>query len=77
MNPAGTVYFGRSGSRCGRNALLRRQPLGGAASTLVDFADGHDIYSTYALDNGDTTTDVYYDPWRCGTQADIDKLTDP
>jgi hypothetical protein len=77
VNPAGTVYLGRSGMRCGKNAVLRKQPLVGAATTLVNFADGHDIYSTYALDNGDTTTDVYYDPWRCGTQANVVKLTDP
>jgi len=77
VNPAGTVYFGRSGFGCGRNAVIRQQPLGSSASLLVKLADGHDFFSPYAVDNGDTTTDVYYDPYRCGHQADIVKVTDP
>lgn len=77
VNPAGTVYFGRSGFGCGRNAVIRTLPLGGSATTLVKLPDGHDVYSPYAKDNGDTTTDLYYDPFRCGHQADIVKVTDP
>ena len=77
VNPAGTVYFGRSGFGCGRNAVIRQQPLGSSASLLVKLRDGYDVYSPYAVDNGDTTTDVYYDPFRCGHQADIVKVTDP
>jgi len=77
VNPAGTVYFGRSGFGCGRNAVIRQEPLGSSATLLVKLRDGYDVYSPYAVDNGDTTTDVYYDPFRCGHQADIVKVTDP
>lgn len=77
VNPAGTVYFARSGWGCGKNTVLEQLPLGGSASTIVDLADGHDITSLYAVDKGDTTTDVYYDPYRCGHQADIVRVNEP
>jgi len=79
VNPAGTVYFARSGFGCGKNVVLRQEPLGGSATTIVNFADNHDVSNLYAVDNGDTTTDVYYDPYRCGRsiQADIVKVTEP
>jgi len=77
VNPTGTVYLARSGYGCGKNLVLQQVPLGGSASTFVDMRDGHDITSLYAVDNGDTTTDVYYDPYRCGHQADIVKVTEP
>ena len=79
VNPVGTVYFARSGFGCGRNVFLRQEPLGASATTIVNFADNHDVSNLYALDNGDTTTDVYYDPYRCGGsyQADIVKVTEP
>lgn len=77
VNPSGTVYFARSGLSCGKNVVIRTLPLGGSASTLVNFADGRDLFTTYAVDNGDTTTDVYFDRYRCGHAADILKITDP
>jgi Tol biopolymer transport system component len=77
VNPTGTVYFARSGWGCGKNTVLRQLPLGGAVSTIVTLRDGHDITSLYAVDKGDTTTDVYYDPYRCGHQADIVKVNEP
>ena len=77
VNPVGTVYFARSGFRCGKNVVLRRLPLGGSVSTIVNFADGHDVSNLYAVDNGDTTTDLYYDPFRCGRRSNIVKVTEP
>jgi hypothetical protein len=77
VNPTGTIYFARSGFGCGKNVLIRTLPLGGSVSTILDFADGRDLYTTYAVDNGDTTTDVYLDPFRCGHDADVVKITDP
>lgn len=77
VNPAGTVYFARSGFGCGLNVVLRQLPLAGSATTIVSLRDGYDVYSLYAVDNGDTTTDLYYDPGRCGHQSDIVKVTEP
>lgn len=76
VNPAGTVYFARSGFGCGRSASLRKLPSGGSVSTLRTFAKGHDVTTTFALDTGGGTTDVYYDPNKCGGDSDIAKLTD-
>lgn len=77
VNPSGTVFFGRSGFGCGKNSSLRQLPLGGSVSTLVTFPAGRDFYSSYALDNGDATTDVFYDPATCGQRANIVKVTAP
>jgi Tol biopolymer transport system component len=77
VNPAGTVFFARSGWGCGRNTVLREQPLAGSATTFVTLARGHDIGSLYAVDNGGGSTDVYYDPYKCGSQSDLVKVTEP
>jgi hypothetical protein len=78
VNPAGTVFFARSGFGCGKNVVIREQPLGGSASKVVTIPAGHDVSSLYAVDNGDTTTDLYYDPMSCTkAKADIFKVTVP
>jgi hypothetical protein len=78
VNPAGTVFFGRSGFGCGKNVVLREQPLAGSATTVGTIGAGHDVISLYAVDNGDTTTDLYYDPTSCTkVKADVVKVTLP
>lgn len=77
VNSTGTVYFARSGFGCGKNVVLRQLPLGGSVTTIVNLPDGHDVFSLYAVDKGDTTTDVYYDPYRCGHQGNIVKVNEP
>jgi hypothetical protein len=76
VNPAGTVFFGRSGFGCGKNAVLREQPLASSATTIVTLANGHDIASMYAFDTG-AGNDVYYDPFKCGGKANIVKVNVP
>ena len=79
MNPAGTVFFARSGCGCGKNVVLRRAGARelGHATFVIDSRTGTTSTSLYAVDNGDTTTDVYYDPYKCGGQANIVKVTEP
>lgn len=77
VNPAGTAFFARSGFRCGQNVVLREQVLASSATTFMTLPDGHDIAGLYAVDNGDTTTDVYYGTYRCGRPANILKVTQP
>jgi hypothetical protein len=77
VDPSGTVFFGRSGFGCGKNVSLRQLPVGGSVSTLVSFPEGRDFYYSYALDNLDGTTDVFYDPLRCRHPANIVKITAP
>jgi hypothetical protein len=73
--PAGTVFYGRSGFACGQDVVLTAYPIGGPAETLVSFGSGWDLHTSYALDNGDGTTDVFYDPGPCSGKSDIYKVT--
>jgi hypothetical protein len=77
VDPAGTVYFTRSGRRdCPKNSQLKMLPLGGSVTTLVDFADFYGSSQSYAVDNGDGTTDVYFaQHGRCNSHGDIMKVT--
>lgn len=76
VSPDGTVYFGRAGFSCGRNVSLQTKAPGEPASTLVAFVEGRDLFGTFAVDNGDGTTDVFYDPLRCGGKGNIYKVMD-
>jgi len=78
VDPTGTVYFARSRFGCARDVTLRQFPLGGSVTTLFGLAGGLDLQQTYAVDNGDGTTDVYFDPSDCDSFVpDIQKLTVP
>ena len=71
----GTLYFDRSGLNCGQHAKVIKQPLGGTESVVYALKNGHDFFSATAVDNGDGSTDLYFDPERCGTDGgDIWKL---
>ena len=72
----GTLYFDRSGLSCGQHARIIDQPLGGTGSVLYSFPKGHDYAGAAAVDNGDGTTDVYFDPLNCrrSFSGDIYKL---
>ncbi len=81
VDEAGTVFFARSGFGCGLNVQLRAYVEGGAVSTLVDLRDGFEIWGApFAVDNGDSTADVYYGTGKCPTSrrggtSDIYKVT--
>jgi hypothetical protein len=78
VNPAGTVFFARSGLGCGKNVVLREQALAGSATTVGTIRAGHDVTSLYAVDHGDTTTDLYYDPVSCTKpRADVVRVNLP
>jgi len=67
----------RSSFGCGRSVRLQAYPIGGPASMLLLLPDNRDFTTSYAVDNGDATTDVYFDPFRCGGKANIVKVTTP
>ena len=74
----GTVYFVRSGRGCGTSVRLVRRPLGGPSRALAALALRSDSFHTYALENENGTTTVFYDRVRCSTGAfDVLKLIDP
>jgi hypothetical protein len=74
----GTVYFVRSGRGCGASVRLVRHPLGGPSRVLAALGTGRDSAHTYALENGNGTTSVFFDRVRCSTGGwDVLKLIDP
>jgi hypothetical protein len=76
VSSEGTVYYARSGlADCPSNVKLIRNPLGSPEETLYILPAGHYMLSSYAFDNGDATTDVFWDDIRCQGGADIRKLT--
>lgn len=78
VSATGTVFYGRSNNACGRNERLMAYPIGGPQETLVSFSPAHGFSWSYALDNGDGTTDVFYDPYPCSAKdEDIYKVTYP
>ena len=74
----GTVYFLRSRRGCGNSVRLVRRPLGGPSRVLAALGAGRDSSHTYALENANGTTTVFFDRVRCSTNArDVFKLIDP
>lgn len=74
----GTVYFIRSGRGCGNTVQLVRRPLGGPSKVIAAVGAGRDVQRTFALENGDGTTTVYFDRFRCATRGwDVFKVVDP
>jgi Tol biopolymer transport system component len=74
----GTVYFAQSGRGCGASVRLVRQPLTGSSKVLASLGSGRDSFQTYALENGDGTTSVFFDRMRCSNNTwDVLKLVDP
>lgn len=77
VNQSGTVYYARSGFGCGKSVTLNKHPIAGPSTSLVSLRAGVDFTDSYALDNGDGTTDVFFDPGSCRTgNLDIKKVTD-
>lgn len=72
----GTVYFGRSSNACGENAQIISRDLAGTETVLYEFPTDRDFGFSFALDNANNTTDVYFDGGKCrGSDfADILKL---
>jgi hypothetical protein len=71
VDPSGTVYFGRSGFGCGAHAAIMRFPVGGNVQRVERLSDGTDFANSFAVDNGDGTTTIYFDPARCDQSGDI------
>jgi hypothetical protein len=61
----GTVYFGRSSNACGENAQLISRQLDGTETVLYEFPTNRDFGFSFAVDNADNTTDVYFDRASC------------
>jgi hypothetical protein len=65
VDAGGTVYYGRGGFACGHHSHLLAVVPGEEPSVLVSLERGRDFASTYARDNADDSTTVYYDAGTC------------
>jgi Divergent InlB B-repeat domain/WD40-like Beta Propeller Repeat len=66
VTPDGTVYFARSGSRCGSSTRLVRYLPGGPATTLWRLPSGDDVGTTRVHQGPGGPATVYYDHFACG-----------
>jgi hypothetical protein len=74
----GTVYFVRSGFGCGVAVRLVRQPIDGPRKVLTQLTAGRDSFHTYALENANGTTSLYFHRNNCRTDAnDVLRIIDP
>ena len=78
VDAQGTMYYGKSGLACGENVQVIARELDGAETVLYDVPAGFDFQFSIAVDNGDGTTDIYYDQEDCSSDdfGDIWRLED-
>ncbi|HEX2051687.1 MAG TPA: hypothetical protein VHJ34_13805 [Actinomycetota bacterium] len=76
----GTVYFGRTGRRCGSNARLMRWVPGRGTHEVVDFPRRIDISDSYVHETDAGKLQVFHNRLRCrnlATGGDIWRVVDP
>ncbi|HJS27106.1 MAG TPA: hypothetical protein VJ913_08285 [Actinomycetota bacterium] len=72
VDAAGRVFYALSRFGCGDRVSLVMYDSRVPEQILVDrLGDGIDLGSTYAVDNGDGTSSVYFDPGRCNRRGSI------
>jgi hypothetical protein len=64
----GTVWFVQSGIGCGRNVKIRRQEVGAAPTTLVDFRPGIDA-NISDLDDSGAARRLYFSRVNCSNTS--------
>lgn len=80
VTSTGTVYAARGGRTCGAFVrIVRFGPADPAMGTIVAaLPSGRDMFFSFARENPDGSTDVFYDRVPCGTSRwDIYKIGDP
>jgi hypothetical protein len=77
VSQEGTVYFARSGKRCGRRVRLVRFPIGGPPRVISSLARGRDAGDSFVITEADGTH-FYFEKNVCGKPArsDILKIID-
>lgn len=75
VTPTGTVFYVRSGLKCGAHVVLR-EFASGSDTLLAAIPRGYDILRTFAVDEGAGVTSVYFSRYKCSTgKSHIYKLT--
>lgn len=76
VDTAGTVYFRRKSSfNCGEDTKLVARDIDGTESLLYTFPSRSDFFGgPVAVDNADSTTDVYFDGGSCEDFTDFSDI---
>jgi hypothetical protein len=76
-NPAGDIFYVRSGMGCGKQVVIREDVPGVSDVALAVLPAGFDIVRTFAVDEGGGVTSLYFDRFNCATGGgyDIYKMT--
>jgi hypothetical protein len=61
----GTVFFGRSSFACGQDATIVQRAPDGTETVIYTLPQRRDFGFSFAADNADGTTDVYFDRGSC------------
>ncbi len=67
VDPAGDLFYVRSGLGCGKQVVIRENVPGVSDVTLATVPAGFDVFKTYAVDEGGGTTSLYFDRFNCAT----------
>lgn len=75
----GTVYFSRSGRRCGTNTAFFRWRPGDGVTQVIDFPNGVDMASSFVFETAEGKIQVFHDRHVCSQRFGIDlyRVTDP
>jgi hypothetical protein len=66
----GTVYFGRSGNRCGAAVSLVRYSPDGVSTVLYNFPAGIDMGHSYVDEEPDGSLQVFFGQYNCKQKAE-------
>jgi hypothetical protein len=77
VDPAGDLFYVRSGLSCGKQVVIREAVPGVSDVALATVPAGYDVVKTYAVDEGGGVISLYFDRLNCSTGqgGDIYKLT--
>jgi hypothetical protein len=77
VDPAGDLFYIRSGLGCGKQVVVREAVPGVSDVALAVVPAGYDVYKTYAVDEGGGVISLYFDRFNCATGkgGDIYKVT--
>lgn len=59
------MFFGRSSFACGQDATIVQRAPDGTETVIYTFPQRRDFSFSFAADNADGTTDVYFDRGSC------------
>jgi Tol biopolymer transport system component len=65
VTPSGTVYFERSGLRCGSNPRIMRYARGATPTTVLQLPSGADMSTTYVSTLSDGSIQVLHERIKC------------